>query len=151
MMEVADVSIPKLSLPLLDKTGKPIKDKITKQDAVRDCPLVRCYPFKQGSRWAVGLLSLKMPGRHADQDLGDGSTKCSIKLPFSKATKISLVTLEGDPRDTNDEELKIKQRRVEVPASALKDGVLTVDKSSGSKMDALPCGSMYVYIFEGAE
>ena len=151
MMEVADVSVPKLSRPLLDKKGKPIKDKKTKEEEVRDCPLVRCYPFKQGSRWAVGLLSLKMPGQHDDKDFGDGSSKCSIRLPFSKATKVSLVTLEGDPRDTNDQELKIKQRRVELPASVLKDGVLTVDKSSGSKMDALPCGSMYVYIFEGAE
>ncbi|NOU36169.1 MAG: hypothetical protein HOO88_05325 [Kiritimatiellaceae bacterium] len=146
MMDVKDKNVPTLTRQVLDKKGIPTKDGKT-----MDYPLVRCYPFQQGDRWAVTLLSLKMPGQHDGMDFGNGSTPCSIALPFQKAAKISLVKLQGNPRDTNDQELKVKPERIELPASVLQGGVLTVNTASGSTLDGLPCGSMYVYVFEGVK
>lgn len=151
MMGVTEKSLPVLTRAVLDKKGKPARDKKTKEPEIADYPLARCYPFRQGDRWAVALLSLKMPGQHDGQDFGDGTTKCNVTLPFKTATKITLIALEGSPRDTNDAELKIKPRRVELPGAALRGGLLAVNRASGSPQDGLPGGCMYVYVFEGAK
>ena len=151
MMEVVAESVPLLATHVLDNKGNRIRDKVMNKDLIKEFPLTRCYAFQQGNRWSVCLLSLKMAGKHNDQDFGDGSAMCSVALPFQTAKKITLVALEGSPRDTNEQELKISPERREVPVSALAGGILSVNRASGSPVDGLPCGAIYVYVFEGVQ
>lgn len=151
LLAVDETSVPALTRPVLDKKGNRAKDKTTKQELTASYPLARCYAFRQGDRWSVCLLSLKMPGRHDGQDFGNGATPCVVTLPFKKARAVTLFALEGHPRDTNEDELKIRTARRDVPPAEVAAGQFVVAQATGSPTDGLPAGAMYVYVFEGAE
>lgn len=78
----------------------------------------------------------------------DGAKPATLCLPFTRAAKITLHKLTGDPRLTNREKLNIAVQTQEVPASAVKDGVLAVNEQTGGVAGGLPAESIYVYVFE---
>ncbi len=138
-VKVTETSLPTMTLVRTNK-AKTIRHE--------NQPLVRCYAFRDGDRWMVCLLSLKADGEHDGIDFGDGVTPCSVKLPFSRAQKITLHTLTGGLRDTNLEELKVERVSIDIPATALVDGVLAVNQHAGSPVGGLPPGELLLYVFE---
>jgi hypothetical protein len=146
-------AVPSISLPILNKDGKPQGEKKGKQKGaapVQTTQLARCFAFRQGDRLAIGLLNLKAPGKRLGVDLGDGTTACRLKLPVATARKITLVSLRGDPLAGNTEAQPLEPEVREIPAAALANGVLTIDRAHGSPADGLPPCSFSIYVCEGA-
>lgn len=113
-------------------------------------PLVGGYALRDGNRWAVFTVSRKLDGQHDGQDFGDGTTPVTLRLPFASAQKITLHALTGDPRQTNREAMNLQLQSRDIPTSALRDGVLTINEVTGGKSGGLPPGSILLYVFEGA-
>jgi hypothetical protein len=114
-------------------------------------PLIGGYAMRDGKRWSVLVVSRKLDGKHDGADFGDGTTPVKLSLPFHKAGKITLHKVTGDPRLTNRKDLSIKIESQDVPASALKDGALTVSDATGGAKGGMPGGSALLYVFEDAE
>ena len=116
----------------------------------REVPLVKCYAFRDGDRYAIAVLSLKLDGKHNGQDFGDGYSPVKLRLPFASARTIHLTKLVGDPRDNNREREKVKLVEQSVPASALRAGVFQIDQATGGGKGGIPPGTAFIYVFEGA-
>jgi hypothetical protein len=118
-------------------------------ESKREVPLVNCYAFRDGDRYSVAVLSLKLDGQHNGQDFGDGYSSVTLRLPFKSATKIALQKLVGDPRDTNMAEERVRLIEHDVPSSALKQGVFKVNETTGGGRGGIPPGTAFMYVFEG--
>ena len=105
-------------------------------------PLIGAYAMRDGRRWSVFVVSRKLDGSHDGQDFGDGTTPVTLKLPFTNAQRITLHKLTGDPRANNRQALEIAIQDETVPPSSLKQGALAL---------TMPPGSVYLYVFEGAQ
>lgn len=127
------------------------KNSVGKKTETREVPLVKCYAFRDGDRYTVAVLSLKLDGKHNDQDFGDGYSPVTISLPFKSAAKISMMKLVGDPRDNNREERKVKLVEQSVPASALHGGLFQINETTGGGKGGIPPGTAFVYVFEDAK
>jgi hypothetical protein len=90
-----------------------------KGDKITTLPLIGSYAFRDGNKYGVFVLSRKMDGTVGGVDFGDGSTKTTLKLPFSSAKKITLLKLTGDPRTTNVDDYNIKLQSQNIPLSVL--------------------------------
>ncbi len=139
MLRVDIPSAPTLSYRTASKGAQPV---------ARAVNLVSAYAFRDGSRYAVAILSRKLDGKHDGFDLGDGCTPVTLRLPFATAGKISLHALVGDPRKTNHEALNSKIESREVPAASLQKGVFVVNDKTGGAAGGLPPGQAFVYVFE---
>jgi Putative Ig domain len=118
----------------------------------KDFPLVGCYAFQDGNKWSVFVLSRKLGGKYRDQDLGDGFSEVTLHLPFKHADKVTLHKLTGDPRDNNIKELKIVPQTADIPAASIdSEGSFSVNPASGGGQGGLPPGSIFLYVFEGAQ
>jgi hypothetical protein len=135
-----EATVPTLDLAVLDKDGKPVKDKKTKQPMQQTVQLARCFAFRDGQRLAIGLLNLKTPGRHSGVDLGDGSTPATVRVPVTAAQRITCIRMAGSALDGNDDSLRVHPVTTEVPRSALVNGTLDVGR--------LPPCSFSIYIIE---
>jgi len=127
------------------------KKRRRREPARRQVPLVKCYAFRDGDRYAVAVLSLKLDGEHNGQEFGDGYTPVTLRLPFKKAARITLRKLVGDPRETNMVEEKVRLVRQPVPASAVRDGVFRIAPVSGGGPGGIPPGTAFIYVFEAAD
>ena len=136
-MIAADVSGPAFDRKQGDKTTK--------------LPLIGSYAFRDGNKYGVFVLSRKINGTVMGTNFGDGSTKTTLKLPFSTASKITLHKLTGDPRTTNIDAYNIKLQEQDIPLSVLKNNSLTINSESGGGNNGMPMGSIFLYIFEGAK
>jgi hypothetical protein len=114
-------------------------------------PLIKCAAMHDGRRWSVFVLSRKLNAKYGDQDLGDGYTPVTVRLPFAKAGKITLHKLAGDPRASNREKATIEIQSQDVPPAALGGGALTVNEASGGGPHGMPPGSIFLYVFEDAQ
>ncbi len=114
-------------------------------------PLVGAYAMRDKDRWSVFVVSRKLDGKHDGSGFGDGFTPVRLALPFARAGKITLHKLTGDPRLTNREKMNIDIQTQEVPAAALEKGALAVNERTGGSKDGMPPGSIYLYVFEGAQ
>jgi len=103
-------------------------------------PLVGAYAMRDGDRWSVFVVSRKL----------DGDAPVTLRLPFAEAAEIALHKLTGDPRLNNRQEMKIAIQSQDVPAAALKDGVLAVNAESGGGKGGMPPGSIYLYVLRAA-
>ncbi len=115
----------------------------------REVPLAKCYAFRDGDRYAVAVLSLKLDGKHNGYDFGDGYTPVTLRLPFKEAAKITLWKLAGNPRETNMTEQNVKLVLQPIPTSALKDGAVQINAVTGGGPRGIPPGIAFVYVFEG--
>jgi hypothetical protein len=117
----------------------------------REVQLVECFAFRDGDRYSVAVLSLKLDGKHSGQDFGDGYSRVTLNLPFQRAGKITLQKLIGDPRDSNMTEEKIKMVEQAVSASAVNGGVFTINQTTGGGAGGIPPGTAFMYVFEGVK
>jgi hypothetical protein len=114
-------------------------------------PLVKCAAMRDADRWSVFLLSRKLDAKYDGQDLGDGYTPVTLRLPLKAAGKITLHKLAGDPRAGNREKMDVEIHSQDVPVGALSDGVFSVNEQSGGGPRGLPPGSIYLYVFDAAQ
>ncbi len=149
-----------ISTPILPygKTGNMVKALSKSKTGLvantekRDIPLTTCYSFRDGDRYSVAVISLKLDGEHNDLDFGDGYTPVKLNLPFKSAKKIYMQKMVGDPRDTNLEGEKITIVKQDVSIGELKNGVFVINKATGSDKDAgIPPGTVFMYAFEGCK
>jgi len=115
-------------------------------------PLVGAYAMRDKDRWSVFVVSRKLDGPHDGVDFGDGSTPVTLRLPFAKASQISLHKLAGDPRRTNREKMNIQVESQSIPPARLnaENKTFLLDESTGGGKSGLPPGAIYLYVFEGA-
>jgi len=115
-------------------------------------PLIGAYAMRDKDRWSVFVLSRKLDGEHDGADFGDGATPVTLHLPFAKATKVTLHKLAGDPRLTNRDEMNIQIKSQEVPAAGLDPAARTfaINEKTGGARGGMPPGSVFLYVFEGA-
>jgi len=114
-------------------------------------PLAVCYSFRDGDRYSVAVLSLKLDGKHSGADFGDGYTPVTLNLPFKSASKITMEKLVGNPRETNMTSEKIKIVAQKLPASAVANGVFKINETTGGNKQGLPPGTVFMYVFEGVK
>lgn len=103
-------------------------------------PLIGSHAMREGNRWSVFVLSRKVKNL----------TPVTLHLPFSKARKITLHRLTGDPQATNRERMNVTIESQEIPAHALQEGRMEIDRETGGEAGGIPAGSIYLYVFEGA-
>jgi hypothetical protein len=119
-------------------------------DKTTKLPLIGSYAFRDGNKYGVFVLSRKINGTVLGTDFGDGSTKTTLNLPFSTASKITLHKLMGDPRATNIDAYNIKLQTENISPAAMENNSLTVNRESGGVEAGMPMGSIFLYAFEGA-
>ncbi|MEI6519700.1 MAG: Ig domain-containing protein [bacterium] len=113
--------------------------------------LTGAYAMRNGSKWSVFVVSRKLEGNHDNFDYGDGTTQVKLDLPFTKANKVTLYTLTGNPRLTNREKQNISIQTQSIPVTAIDDSTLTIDKKTGGSETGMPAGSIFLYVFEGTD
>jgi hypothetical protein len=127
------------SVPTLQRRG---------EKATAWYPLVGAYALRNGDHWSLILLSRKLDGRHEGVDFGDGCTPVTLHLPFARAGRITLHTLTGNPRLSNQDKLNIKPESKPVEAGTLSGGTFVVNERTGGGPGGLPPGSIFLYVFE---
>jgi hypothetical protein len=60
--------------------------RVRKFPAVKDVPLVACYPFKQGNRYAIMLYSRRL----------DAPTPVTLELPYQPSAEAEIHTLTAE-------------------------------------------------------
>jgi hypothetical protein len=115
-------------------------------------PLIGAYAMRDKDRWSVFVVSRKLDGKHDGLDFGDGHTPVTLRLPFASASRITLHKLTGDPRLTNREKMSLRIESQEIPPTKLDAGgkLFMIDQETGGGKGGMPPGSVYLYVFEGA-
>jgi len=115
------------------------KDVPTIKRGAGEYPLLGCYAMRDGKTWNVFVLSRQL----------DGALPVTIQLPITKASKITLHKLAGDPRLTNRDRMNITIQSAEIDSAAFAQGKLAIGPASGGVADGMPAGSIYLYSIEG--
>ena len=139
MLLTAPLSLPAFDLET-EKDGEPI--------AYPDMGLASVYAFQEGDRYAVLLLNKKLDGVHNDLDFSDGTTPATVHLPFSSPDSITLYKIDGDPRETNVDQLNFQIETQAVDTIHFSQDFV-VDEDTGGVSNGLPLGGIYLYVFEG--
>ncbi len=143
-----------------EKGGNPSKNTGKKKKkvkgvsaaaAARKVSLVNCYSFRDKNRYSIALMSLKLDGNHNGLDFGNGHTPVTLNLPFKTASKITMQTLEGNPRDNNMKKSSMKVVKKDITSSEIKNGIFNVNAATGGSIDGIPPGTMFIYVFEGTK
>ena len=82
---------------------------------------IQAHAFADGKSVSIALVNLDLQNDQAVE----------IELPIKQAKKITLHSLEGDPRDTNLEELKVTCSRQELDSSKLASGIFKMTLAAG--------------------
>ena len=130
-------SMPTDSLPGT-KTRKPMKA----------APMVGVYATRNNDRYTVFVLSRKMDKFPYPGD--DGFTPVTLNLPFTKAKKITLHTIDGDPRANNLDAENIKVRTREIPPRVF-DQKFVLNAARGADVRGLPPAAVLADVFEGTQ
>ena len=139
MLRVSADSVPTVDLPVFKR-----------RKAVDGAPSSAAYATRRGDRVNLFVLSRRYPGYPAGS--GEGYTPFGLRLPFTKATKITLHRLTGAPDDTNLDGEKVREETVAVAPSALKpDGKFVIGAETGGDARGLPPAEAYLYVFEGTD
>ncbi len=139
MLHVSTESVPTVDLPVFRR-----------RKAVDGAPAAATYATRQGDRVNLFVISRRYPDYPTGS--GEGYTPVGMKLPFTKAKKITLHRLTGAPGDTNLDGEKVRLERVPVASSALKpDGKFVVGPDTGGDARGLPPAEAYLYVFEGTD
>lgn len=116
--------------------------------ALKAAPMVAVYATHEGDRVTVFALSRKLDNFPYPGD--DGVTPLTLNLPFSKARKIILYKMDGDPRANNLDAENVKIESQEIPASAFSQKFV-LDAARGAPKGGLPPAATYAYVFEGVD
>ena len=134
ILETETLSVPKVDL-------KPY----FRRPAMPDAPLIGIYATNNKDRYAVFVISRKIPGYPIPGD--DGYTPVSIDLPFSSAKSVQLFRMSGNPLDNNISSEKVKIESVTLDSSAFNTR-LTMNKASGADERGIPPASLFLYVFQ---
>lgn len=83
--EMVRVDLPEARAEVLNQSNSADR-RTRKFPAVKDVPLVACYPFKQGNRYAMMLYSRRL----------DAPTPVTLELPYAPAADVEIHTLAAD-------------------------------------------------------
>ncbi|MBI5394275.1 MAG: hypothetical protein HZA91_03165 [Verrucomicrobia bacterium] len=97
--EMVLVDLPEAEAVVLSQSNSADR-RARKFPAVSDVPLVACYPFKQGNRYAIMLYSRRL----------DAPTPVTLELPYAPAPEVEIHTLAAKPdtHNVDDELVKVK-------------------------------------------
>lgn len=101
--EMVQTDLPEADAVILSQTNSADR-KARKFPAVKDVPLVACYPFKQGNRYAVMLYSRRV----------DAATPVTLELPYAPSHEVEIHTLTADKpgaHNIDDELVKVRVER----------------------------------------
>lgn len=118
-------------------------------------PLLSSHTFRDTSVYSVLLLNHKVDKvNYQGQNLGDGYTPVTLRLPFTAAKKITVHKMTApdgspaDPRWNNLHESQVVITSKDVPVSAFSKD-FKVDAARGATDKGLPPAGVYLYVFEG--
>ena len=114
-------------------------------------PLVGAYAMKDGNRWSIFVLSRKLNGTAAGQNMGNGFNKVTLHLPFTSAASVTLHRLKADPRASNIDGENVKLESLPLGPGAVSAGTLTVNGTTGGGAEGMPPGAIFLYVIEGAK
>lgn len=139
MLKVAAESSPTVDLPAFKR-----------RKAVSAAPSAAAYATRKDDRVSLFVISRRYP--NFPEGSGDGFTPFDIKLPFTKASKITLHRLTGAPEDTNIERETVRHETIDIPVSSLgTDGKFSVNAATGGDARGLPPAEAFLYVFEGTD
>jgi hypothetical protein len=97
--EMVLVDLPEADAVVLSQSNSADR-RARKFPAVKDVPLVACYPFKQGGRHAIMLYSRRL----------DAATPVTLELPYAPSPAVEIHTLAAPPaaHNVDDELVKVK-------------------------------------------
>ncbi len=130
------------SVPTMDMPG------YKKRPAGNALPLVACYATKRPGRLNVFVLSRRLD-KYPDPTQ-NGFTPVTLDLPITKASKVTVFRMTGDPRAHNLDREDIKVEKIELPGN-LATPAFVINAATGADDRGLPPASTFLYIFEGAE
>ncbi|MFP4381712.1 MAG: hypothetical protein ACLFUS_14525, partial [Candidatus Sumerlaeia bacterium] len=123
--------------------------KSRRRIATQNAPLAMVYATRDGQRVNLFCISRRFPGYPEAED--DGYTEMTVKLPFSKAEKVSLYRLTGEPSDNNIMEDIIEIEEVAVGENMSGLSQFKINDKTGGDAKGLPPGETYLYVFEGTD
>lgn len=101
--EMVLVDLPEAPAEILDQSNSADR-RVRKFPAVKDVPLVACYPFQQGNRYAILLYSRRL----------DAPTPVTLQLPYEPRAEAEIHTLAADQpsaHNIDDEVVKVRTEK----------------------------------------
>lgn len=98
--EMTLIDLPEAEAEVLDQSNSADRG-VQKFPAVKDVPLVACYPFRQGKRYAFLLYSRRL----------DAATPVTLRLPYDPSPNVEIHTLSADKpsaHNIDDEAVKVR-------------------------------------------
>jgi hypothetical protein len=75
----------------------------------------------------------------------------TLKLPFKTAQSVTLYRMTGKLTDHNIEAKRVDIERVPIGRNMKDLSEFRIDRKTGSPIDGLPAGEVYLYVFEGTD
>jgi hypothetical protein len=113
--EMVLVDLPEAQAEVLNQSNSADRRART-FPAVKDVPLVACYPFKQGDRYAILLYSRRL----------DGPTPVTLELPYTPRVDVEIHTLTADKPSAHNIDDDLVKVRVEKRSDFAKTYQLTL-------------------------
>ncbi len=134
----------------VDKVSGPGVDmpKFKRRAARDNVPLAGCYATRQGQRVNLFLVSRKIDNYPMPGD--DGFTPVTVGLPFTKAAKVRLHRMAGNPRAHNLDSEQVRIEEIPLLPKLVKPE-FTINKATGADDRGLPPGAVFLYVFEGTD
>jgi hypothetical protein len=129
-----------LSVPSTDLRG------FRRRMAVEGAPLAAVYATRRGDRYNVFVISRKVPGYPFSGD--KGYTPVTIDLPFTKARKVTLYRMAGDPMANNILADNVKVETIPLAPSVVSSH-FSLNENNGADRRGLPPAATYLYVFDG--
>lgn len=135
MLRTETISVPSVDLPAFKR-----------RQAVQDAPLAAVYATRRGNRYAVFVVSRKVPDYPLAGD--DGYIPVTIELPFHRARRVTLYRMAGNPMANNILADEVKIDKIELPASRL-NRHFTLNTENGADNRGLSPAATFLYVFDG--
>ena len=120
--------------------------KFQRRIAMPGAPRAAVFATRKGNQVAVFCINREFPGY--PDPAADGFTPFSVQLPFTKAKKITLHKLSGEPMDYNINAENVKLETLDIPADTLVNGQFSINEKTGGTVKGLPPAEVYLYVFE---
>ncbi len=111
-------------------------------------PLVAAYATRKQDRLNLFVLSRKVIDYPLHGD--DGFSPVTVHLPFSKARKVTLFKMSGDPAAHNLDGDHVQIERIDLHPELIGNR-LHINEKTGADARGLPPASTFLYVFEGLQ
>lgn len=137
MLRVSVDSAPTFDLPAFKRRA-----------AIGGAPTVAVYATRRGDRVNVFVVSRRYPDFPVGS--GDGYTPVGLRLPFTKASGVTLYRATGAVTDTNLDQDLVRIESLPIRPDAIKgDGRFVVGPDTGGDAKGMPPAEVFLYVFEG--